>query len=58
MPQFVFTVGTVVLGLFVASKFLGTGPGEGGQGRGSSGKGRRWGSGRCVCCIYAVFPSV
>ena len=39
--------GTVVLGLFVASKVLGMGPGEGRQGRGSSGKGQRWGSGRC-----------
>ena len=43
--QFVFTVGTVVLGLYVASKVLGIEPGEG-RGRGS--KGQKWGSGRCV----------
>lgn len=43
--QFVFTVGTVVLGLYVASKVLGIEPGEG-RGRGS--KGQKWDSGRCV----------
>ncbi len=43
--QFVFTVGTVVLGLYMASKVLGIEPGEG-RGRGS--KGQKWGTGRCV----------
>ena len=51
--QFVFTVGTVVLGLYVASKVLGIEPGEG-RGRGS--KGQKWGSGRCV--RYTHMPSL
>ena len=52
--QFVFTVGTVVLGLFVASKVLGVGPGEGGQGQGRGSKGQRWGSGRCVSYVHVL----
>lgn len=53
--QFLFTVGTVVLGLFVASRVLGIEAGEGRQGKGRSGKKQKWGSGRCVCCICAAF---
>ena len=46
--QFVFTAGTVVLGLFVASKVLGMDIGGSGQGQRRGGSGQKWGSGRCV----------
>lgn len=48
MLQFLLTVGTIVLGLFVASRVLGIEAGEGGsRSRGKKGGGG-WGSGRCV----------
>ncbi|CAK0782540.1 hypothetical protein CVIRNUC_005758 [Coccomyxa viridis] len=43
---FVFTAGTVVLGLFVASKVLGMDIGGSGQGQRRGGSGQKWGSGR------------
>ena len=46
--QFVFTAGTVVLGLFVASKVLGMDIGGSGQGQRRGGNDQKWGSGRCV----------
>ena len=46
--QVVFTAGTVVLGLFVASKVLGMDIGGSGQGQRRGGNGQKWGSGRCV----------
>ena len=45
--QFVLTVGTVVLGLFIASRVLGIEWG-GKPGQPKSGRGGKWGSGRCV----------
>lgn len=57
--QFVFTIGTVVLGLFVASKVFGMEPGKGAQGR-KSAKGQKWGSGRCVIArmLVRLVPSL
>ena len=48
--QMVLTVGTIVLGLFVASRVLGVeGGGKPGQPKGGRGRGAgKWGSGRCV----------
>ena len=51
LVQFVFTAGTVVLGLFVASKVLGMDIGGSGQGQRRGGSGQKWGSGRCVRLI-------
>lgn len=46
--QFLLTVGTVVLGLFVASRVLGIEAGSGAIRPKGKKKGERWGSGRCV----------
>ena len=55
--QMVLTVGTIVLGLFVASRVLGVeGGGKPGQPKGGRGRGAgRWGSGRCV--TYTAFDA-
>lgn len=46
--QFLLTVGTVVLGLFVASRVLGIEAGQGAARPKSKQNKGRWGSGRCV----------
>ena len=46
--QFLLTVGTIVLGLFVASRVLGIEAGSGAARPQGKKKGGRWGSGRCV----------
>lgn len=51
-PQFVLTIGTVVLGLFVASRVLGIETGGKGRSQPRGKRGSKWDSGRCV----GLFP--
>ena len=46
--QFVLTIGTVVLGLFVASRVLGIEAGGRGASQPGGKRGGKWDSGRCV----------
>lgn len=55
--QFLLTVGTVVLGLFVASRVLGIEAGGSAARPQGKKKGGRWGSGRCVLHKDCILPS-